>query len=482
MAQSKKKKKNTPIPTPAAVQYVANKAQTTYSAWTDHFASQVRSILNQVNRFEKELTETEIQLIANFSYDFMERSPESPQTFGLHYLTKNRAYTHVGSLPQKNGPKTVVFVTGIFPGAGHGGGLRALDMIEELALKGHEVILYTTPPREGDEASFKHLKKVVSKIKIVEYVEMNQEVFHQWVLDFGKVLDAVYYVWPTTAPLIFKKHDFIREQIFEFIEVTVRRIWMDLVSYVREHQFHLVPAKLGELWMCYHWEKTAVVNSSHLVCLTDKDMEFVQNVFGAKEVHIIPTGISRFVVLNDLEKYKNIKAIPLSAGFIGHFDHYPNKDGVRWYLENVHPHVLKKVPNYTLHVMGKGNLQELKAQFPQFSKSIKWVGEIDNVVQSLKKMEICVTPLINGAGLRGKVNQYAAMEKAFVSTSIGVCGTSYENGKSALIADEPLKFAEDVIQLLTNEKMRTDLARNAKEVIHHHTSWEKPIQDLEALF
>ena len=91
-------------------------------------------------------------------------------------------------------------------------------------------------------------------------------------------------------------------------------------------------------------------------------------------------------------------------------------------------------------------------------------------------MEVCASPLINGAGLRGKVNQYAMIGRPFVSTSIGVCGTPYQNEKSVFMSDQPKKFAQYVVRLLQDKKAANKMSTEALRVVKRNFSWEQPIK------
>ena len=142
--------------------------------------------------------------------------------------------------------------------------------------------------------------------------------------------------------------------------------------------------------------------------------------------------------------------MPNSVGFFGYYNHYPNVDGLRWYLQNVHEKIVNEIPDYTFHVFGFGDLSAIQTEFCD-DQSIIYVGKVDNIVRSLEPMQILVAPLINGAGIRGKINQYSAVGRPTVSTSIGVSGMKYLNGKSIVVADHPADFANSIINLLRNK-------------------------------
>jgi glycosyltransferase involved in cell wall biosynthesis len=58
-----------------------------------------------------------------------------------------------------------------------------------------------------------------------------------------------------------------------------------------------------------------------------------------------------------------------------------------------------------------------------------------------------------------------------VATSKGAEGLLVQNGQHLLIADEPEKFAEQVVQLLKNKELREHLSENALQLVKEHYDW-----------
>ncbi|MBK7960856.1 MAG: glycosyltransferase [Bdellovibrionales bacterium] len=201
----------------------------------------------------------------------------------------------------------------------------------------------------------------------------------------------------------------------------------------------------------------------------------------SKGVAIIKTGISRHVMLEKILASKSA-VIPDTVGFIGNFDHYPNIEGIVWYLDHCHAQILKAIPRYRFVIMGKGPLDRVRPNYAHFESSVSWQGPIEDVVSELQKMEVCAAPLINGAGLRGKVNQYAILAKPIASTSIGCCGTPYQNEVSVFISDDPTEYSNYIIKLLKDKEFAKKMGERAYRVVKDEFLWEKPINSLISLF
>lgn len=373
----------------------------------------------------------------------------------------------------------ILFVTSVFPSLNHGGGLRVFDMIHELSLRGMQVYLFSVHQDENDN-TLDALKSHLKGFQLVSGGDFHSQKMGTWLREQNIQFSAGYFLWPDSVNLMSGNREFISHKIFEYIEVTTRRVWMDIQMAVHSNNLaHLYP-KFWEFLHNYYFEKKAILEADTLVCLTEKDSEFVQTVFMPKKVEIIKTGLSRHVILDKAEKVKSAVR-ENTVGFIGNYDHYPNLDGVSWYLKNIHPLVLSQVPNYKFIVIGRGPLEKIKQEFAMYSDSVIWTGPVDDVVQSILGLEICAAPLVSGAGLRGKINQYAALKKPIVSTSIGACGTPYVDGQSAFIEDDPKIYAEKLIALLKDKNLGRQMGDSAYHVVQENFLWKNSIDQLIAV-
>jgi glycosyltransferase involved in cell wall biosynthesis len=67
---------------------------------------------------------------------------------------------------------------------------------------------------------------------------------------------------------------------------------------------------------------------------------------------------------------------------------------------------------------------------------------------------VVIVPLRIGGGTRLKIFEGMAMAKAMVSTSIGAEGLDVTDGRDLLIADNAQLFADSILRLLRDPKLR----------------------------
>ena len=66
-----------------------------------------------------------------------------------------------------------------------------------------------------------------------------------------------------------------------------------------------------------------------------------------------------------------------------------------------------------------------------------------------------------------------------VTSSLGFEGIAAAPGKDIFVEDQPDRFAEQVIQLMTDSNLREVVSRNARKAIEEHYNWDKNLGALE---
>jgi len=143
--------------------------------------------------------------------------------------------------------------------------------------------------------------------------------------------------------------------------------------------------------------------------------------------------------------------------------------------------VKKAIPDYKIYIVGCGNLLKLH-ELTDGDSSVVITGPVESVVPYILKAKICISPLISGAGIRGKQNQYSVLGRPSVTTSIGNKGLIYKNEDSVLVADEPHDFAKAMIRLLTDEELYGAIQKKAKKIAMDNYTWKAHINELESIY
>ncbi|MBK7964297.1 MAG: glycosyltransferase [Bacteroidetes bacterium] len=156
-------------------------------------------------------------------------------------------------------------------------------------------------------------------------------------------------------------------------------------------------------------------------------------------IHIAPVGI-------DTNDYPiNKEPNPTLVFHIGAMDWLPNIEGIEWFFEKVWPIVKAKFPAAQLALAGKKMPESIKAYQ---SNSIEVNDFVTDNIAFIGNGGIMIVPLFSGSGMRVKIVEGMAMQKAIVTTSIGAEGIAGVDGRDFLIGNTAEEFASNILKLL----------------------------------
>jgi glycosyltransferase involved in cell wall biosynthesis len=139
-----------------------------------------------------------------------------------------------------------------------------------------------------------------------------------------------------------------------------------------------------------------------------------------------------------------------------------------YFLDEIFLLILKEIPDLKLYIIGSRPPKKLQQRA---SENVIITGFVDDVRPYVARASVYVVPLRMGGGTRLKVLEAMAMKKPIVTTSIGCEGIDVRHDESVLIADDPMTFARQVIELLRSQALRQRLVRNGYDVARTCYDW-----------
>jgi len=202
-----------------------------------------------------------------------------------------------------------------------------------------------------------------------------------------------------------------------------------------------------------HYEQWALNRVDGIAAMTKEDEALLKELGADVPVFIAPVGVN-------VNEYPVCQTPDSKVVFhIGAMDWMPNQEGVHWFLTEVWPKVLTKVPDARLKLAGKKMPEYLKNYA---SASVEVHDFIPDGKLFMKTGGIMIVPLFSGSGMRVKIVEGMAMGKAIVTTSIGAEGIGGSAGKEYRIADTVDAFTSEVISLLQDTGKQQEIGRNAR--------------------
>ncbi|MEO6036484.1 MAG: glycosyltransferase [Verrucomicrobiota bacterium] len=155
--------------------------------------------------------------------------------------------------------------------------------------------------------------------------------------------------------------------------------------------------------------------------------------------------------------------------FCGAMDYNPNIDALRWYFQEIHESLRKKVPDLQVLVVGKQPADEVVAHGKK--PNVKVTGGVPDVRPFYRKAWLQIVPLRIGGGTRLKIVESLAMGTPVVSTTIGAQGLDLLHGEEILLVDSAEDFANETARALLDTQLRNHLERNGLKTVQSRFSW-----------
>jgi polysaccharide biosynthesis protein PslH len=203
------------------------------------------------------------------------------------------------------------------------------------------------------------------------------------------------------------------------------------------------------------YEPKAIAKFDHVVAVSDYDRRLMAGV-PDERISVVPTGV-------DFEKFS---ARALRSGndpivvFTGAMDWEANIDGISIFCREIWPRVLAEIPQARLQIVGREPDPRVKSLA---SSSVEVTGTVPSILEYLEAAAVVIVPLRVGGGTRLKIYEAMAMGKAIVSTSIGAEGLDVHPDRDIVIADDPLRFARRLLDLLKDKNLRLQYGREAAQ-------------------
>lgn len=237
------------------------------------------------------------------------------------------------------------------------------------------------------------------------------------------------------------------------------------LHYIRLHRaMQLYPNDLKKLKKKYKYYKKLEVSLAKQANLTVCITSVEQN-------ELYKQGISSTIVIPNIHNKKTFsnKGFTEREGiiFIGSYLHTPNIDAVKWLCQEIMPLVWKIIPNLKVTLLGNRPPEKVLSLK---SKNIEITGYVNDVSSYFENAKIFTAPLRYGAGMKGKIGQSLEFALPIITTDIGAEGMDLIDEENVLIANDPEKFAQQIIRLYKDQKLWEKLHKNSSDALKPFTS------------
>jgi glycosyltransferase involved in cell wall biosynthesis len=223
--------------------------------------------------------------------------------------------------------------------------------------------------------------------------------------------------------------------------------------------------RFGELETAH--EQAAIRRAPVSWFLTERDREGAVRELGLRpeRTAILPYGLD---LDGDLasRRPEDPPEDPDRVVLFGSFAADFNRDAVEFTLESIWPEIRTRRPGTRLVVAGGGLPDALKARCGK--AGVEVMGEVWRAREALLGAAVVLVPLRFAGGLRIRLLEALALERAVVGTALGVLGMGPERDRDVLAAESGEDLATAVVRALEDPGLRSALGKAGRSWVSSH--------------
>ena len=204
------------------------------------------------------------------------------------------------------------------------------------------------------------------------------------------------------------------------------------------------------------YELNALETVDGIAAITRKDAAFFRK-YCSKPIIDIPYG----VYPEEFTPNYEIEGKP-KFYHIGSMNWMPNEEGIRWFIDEVLPKTVEKVPNFVYHLAGRSMPEWLTTLK---NPNIDVIGEVADAKEFVAKHDVAIVPLLSGSGIRIKIIESMAMGKTVITTRVGAEGILYDEEVNLIIAENQAKMVEAIRSINENPQTAMEIGKAARKLV-----------------
>lgn len=163
--------------------------------------------------------------------------------------------------------------------------------------------------------------------------------------------------------------------------------------------------------------------------------------------------------------------------FTGVMNYEPNVDAARRLIREIMPIVRARAKDTRCVIVGRDPTEELLAL--GMAEGVTITGFVDDVRPFLEGAAVFAAPIRYGAGVQNKLLEAMSMEVPSVVSALAADGlTTHGERAPVKVADDPQRFAEDVLEALAAARGDGVPDRAARRFVADHFVWERSARRL----
>ncbi|MCO5249645.1 MAG: glycosyltransferase family 4 protein [Chitinophagales bacterium] len=164
--------------------------------------------------------------------------------------------------------------------------------------------------------------------------------------------------------------------------------------------------------------------------------------------------------------------------FVGTLTWEANVDAVVYFLDEIWPFLYSQRDDIKFYIVGKNPDDRIVRRVNKL-EGVVLTGFVSDLDDYYKKAKVFISPLRFGSGIKVKVMNALYRGIPTVSTTIGAEGLAVVNNENMLLTDNPIEFAEAVMQLIDDKNLWQEISKNSRMLANELYTWSAVFKKVE---
>lgn len=382
--------------------------------------------------------------------------------------------------------------------------VRPYNFVRHLARAGHRVTLATLYEDDAERAAIQPLQAEGIKVIAVP-LSRNRKLFNLLAtLPTSKPLQANFCWQPEFAALI-DQH--LSGQKFDVIHVEHLRgacyalqakfkiqnsklqipvVWdsVDSITHLFEQAAQQSQSAKGKLMTAFELPRTRrhegwlATQFDRVLVTSPVDKHALEAISPQHApIEVVPNGVELDYFAPDATPRE-----PDTLVFSGKMSYHANVTAALHLVNEIMPAVWAQRPQVTLTIAGKDPTPEVQALVSRHAGKVIVTGSVPDMRDYLRKASLAVVPVVYGAGIQNKVLEAIACGTPVVTSDKTVRSLQPGYEQALCVASSPQKFAQAILQLLSDDAARERLGRAGRAYVETHHDWRDIVERLVCIY
>ena len=213
-----------------------------------------------------------------------------------------------------------------------------------------------------------------------------------------------------------------------------------------------------------------------VVAVSPEDARILRELDPTVRFEVVPNGV-------DVDYFAPSPAVAAEPGlivFVGAMQWAPNVQAAQWLVHSVLPLVRARRPDARVAIVGRQPTPEVLSMAGL--DGVEVTGEVPDVRPWLWRAHAVACPMVSGTGIKNKLLEALACGAPCVATSLACQGVDVSADEHLLVADSAERFAESVVALLADSRLRARVGAAGRALAVEHHSWDGAARGYERIY